>query len=211
MERLTPARIVEEAIALADRDGLDALSMRKLAAALGVDPMSIYHHHRDKERLLDAMADALVAAIVVPERTGDWRADLRTLLLSARATMLRHPWSARLLESRVQPGGATIAHVDRVLGILRAGGLSLALAHSALHLLGTRLLGFSDNLFDDSPSDVDPGLVAAQARAWAPTLPNVAELSLAASHDGVLGACDDDAEFAFALDVMIEGLERRVS
>jgi AcrR family transcriptional regulator len=207
-ERLSRERIVAEAIVLADRDGLDALSMRRLAASLEVDPMSLYHHVRDKEALLDAMGDALVARIERPEAAGEWTVQLRGLILAARAVMLRHPWSARVLQSRVQPGAATIAHIDAVLGILR-GGVSLEVAHHALHVLGSRVLGFSENLFDDAPSETDPALVAAQARAWAPTLPHVAELALAATHDGVLGTCDDDVEFAFALDLILDGLHRR--
>ena len=210
-ERLSRERIVDTAIALADRDGLDALSMRRLAGELGVDPMSLYHHVRDKEALLDAIGDALVASAERPEPTGDWGDRLRALILAMRATLLRHPWSARVLESRVQPGPATIAHIDAVLGILREGGLSVELAHHALHALGTRVLGFSDNLFDEAPAETDPALVAAQARAWAPTLPHVAELAVAATHDGALGTCDDDAEFAFALDLIIEGLQRRAA
>ncbi|WP_309714007.1 TetR/AcrR family transcriptional regulator C-terminal domain-containing protein [Pseudolysinimonas sp.] len=209
-DRLSRARIVADAVALADRDGLDAVSMRKLATGLGVDPMSIYNHVRDKGDLLDGMADAVVAAIepVAPAETG-WQAELSTLILSARREMLRHPWSASVLGSRSQPGPATLTHVDRVLGILRGGGLSLELAHHALHVLGSRILGFDESLFDDTaPADVDPALVAAQARAWAPTLPHVAELALAANHDGVLGACDDDGEFRFALDLILDGLER---
>jgi AcrR family transcriptional regulator len=173
--------------------------------------MSLYHHVRDKEALLDAMGDALVARIERPEQAGEWDAQLRALILAARATMLRHPWSARVLDSRAQPGAATIGHIDAVLGILRDGGVPLELAHHALHVLGTRVLGFSDNLFDDAPTEADPALVAAQARAWAPTLPHVAELALAATHDGVLGACDDDDEFAFALDLILDGLRRRAA
>jgi AcrR family transcriptional regulator len=212
-DRLSRARIVAEAIALADRDGLDAVSMRKLATGLGVDPMSLYNHVRDKDDLLDGMADAVVAAIEpVAPTEGGWRAELAALILSARREMLRHPWSAVVLGSRVQPGPATIAHVDRVLGIMRAGGVSLELAHHALHALGSRILGFDATLFDDTaPADADPALVAAQARAWAPTLPHVAELALAANHDGVLGVCDDDGEFRFALDLILDGLERHRS
>lgn len=210
-DRLNRTRIVADAIALADREGLDAVSMRRLANGLGVDPMSIYNHVRDKGELLDGMADAVVAEIEPVSATdGGWPADLRTLILSARRTMLRHPWSARVLESRPQPGPATLAHIDRVLGIVRGGGLSLEMAHHTLHVLGSRILGFSDNLFDDSvPAETDPDLIAAQARAWSATLPHIADLSLAATHDGVLGACDDDDEFVFALDIILDGLESR--
>src|SRR5690606_33329518 len=141
-ERLSRERIAAEAIALADRDGIDGLSMRPLAAALEVDPMSLYHPLRDKGALLDALADALAAQIEVPTPQGEWSDQLRALILAARAPMLRHPWSARVLDSRDQAGPATVAYIDRVLGILRTGGVSLELAHHALHALGSRVLGF---------------------------------------------------------------------
>src|SRR6478752_6318124 len=93
---LTPERIVDAAIAMADRDGLDGLSMRRLGAELGVDPMSIYHHVRDKDRLLALMIDRVVTDIH-PVRDGEWTDVLRRTLLGARGTMLRHPWAAKVL------------------------------------------------------------------------------------------------------------------
>lgn len=200
-------------IALADAEGLDALSMRRLAGGLGVNPMSLYHHVRDKDALLDAMLDAVVAGITADDaplrRPSEWAARLRALLLAARTTMLRHPWAVQVLQQRDVPTPSTLRHIDRVLGLLRGGGCSVDLAHHALHLLGSRILGFSQDLFDDAPDDADPALRAAQAGALAATMPHVAELAVAATHDGGLGGCDDDAEFAFALDVILEGLERR--
>jgi AcrR family transcriptional regulator len=212
--RLSRDAIVAAGIGLADADGLDALSMRRLAAELGVNPMSLYHHLRDKDALLDAMLDAVVAGIEADDaplaRPSDWTARLRDLLLAARATMLGHPWAVQVLAQRDVPTPSTLRHVDRVLGLMRGGGCSVDLAHHALHLLGSRILGFSQDLFDDAPDDaVDPAVRAAQAGAWAAVMPHVAELALAATHDGGLGGCDDDAEFAFALDVILEGLERR--
>lgn len=211
--RLSRDAIVATGIALADAEGLEALSMRRLATALGVNPMSLYHHVRDKDALLDAMLDAVVAGITADDaplaRPSDWTTRLRDLLLAARTTMLGHPWAVQVLQQRDVPTPATIRHVDRVLGLLRGGGCSVGLAHHALHLLGSRILGFSQDLFDDKAGDAGPEVRAAQAAAWAATLPHVAELALAATHDGGLGGCDDDAEFAFALEVILEGLERR--
>lgn len=208
---LTPERIVETAIAMADRDGLDGLSMRRLGAELGVDPMSAYHHVRDKDRLLALMLDAVVAGIR-PVRDGEWTDALRGTLLEARSTMLRHPWAAKVLAAGVEPTPAVIAHVDAVVGIMRAGGLSLSLAHHALHVLGSRILGFSQDLFDDAAEPrPDAAAREAQALAWADTLPHIAELARAADHDGGLGGCDDDEEFAFAIDLIIDGLARRSS
>lgn len=215
--RLSREAIVAAAVALADRDGLDRLSMRRLGQELGADPMSVYHHLRDKGALLEAMVDAVVAGITPDDSPDDspddqpaWTDDLRALILGARRTMLRHPWAVRVLQERATPTPATLRHLDRVLGAMRRGGCSVELSHHALHLLGSRVLGFSQDLFDDSPDTrADPADLAAQFGAWAEAYPHVVELAFAVSHDGGLGGCDDDAEFAFALDLLLDGLERR--
>lgn len=196
------------AVGLADRDGVPALSMRRLGQELGVDPMSLYTHVRDKDDLLDAVVDQVIAQIEPRLVPGDWAASLRGTLLSARAAMLRHPWAPRLVVERQAATPAALRHVDAVLGVLRGGGFPLELAHHALHVLGSRILGFDQSPFDDS---TQPGAAPDPARvqAWVATLPHVAELALAATHDGALGACDDDEEFAFALDLILDGLERR--
>ena len=203
--RLSRDGIVAAAIELADRDGLDALSMRRLAQHLGVDPMSIYYHVSDKETLLGEMADAVAAAIPYVPADGEWTGRLRTLIMEARRAMLRHPWAVRVFEGRTTPTPAVLHHIERVLAVMRGGGCSVDLSHHALHLLGSRILGFSQDLFDDSPG-AEP---APEAAAWGESMPHVAELAAAVTHGGALGGCDDDGEFAFALDLLLEGLERR--
>ncbi|MFE9184976.1 TetR/AcrR family transcriptional regulator [Micromonospora haikouensis] len=236
--RLSREAIVAAAIGLADRDGLAGLSMRRLAQHLGVDAMSIYYHLRDKDTLLAAMVDAVAAEIEVDGETeaaavggggtgvggeaaagsgpagagapGPWTDQLRALIMRARRTMLRHPWAARVLEARDTPTPAVLRHIERVLAVLRGGGCSVSLSHHALHLLGSRILGFSQDLFDDSPdTPATEAETAAQAAAWAESMPHIAELAVAVSHSGALGGCDDEDEFAFALDLLIEGLDRR--
>jgi len=205
--RLSREGIVAAAIELADRDGLAALSMRRLAQHLGVDAMSIYYHVRDKDTLLAAMADAVVAQIgYEPIKADKWDQQLRALIMAARQTMLSHPWAARVLEGRDQPTPAVLTHLERVLAIMRAGGCSVDLGHHAIHLLGSRILGFSQDLFDDDPDTSPPPEALA---AWAETMPHIVELATAVTHDGALGGCDDDGEFAFALDLLLDGLERR--
>jgi AcrR family transcriptional regulator len=202
-------RIVERAIEIADRDGLAGLSMRRLGAELGADPMSVYHHVKDKKTLLGLMADGVVAEIT-PVLGDDWAGALRATVLSARRTMLTHTWAAQVVIEADEPGPATLAYLDAVFGILRRGGLSLDLTHHAIHLLGSRVLGFSQDLFDDkAAARPDQPMREQQAAQWAAALPYVAELAGAAQHGGALGGCDDDFEFAFALDVIIEGLQRR--
>jgi AcrR family transcriptional regulator len=207
---LSRDRIVAEAVALADEEGLDGVSMRRLAQRLSVDPMSLYNHVGDKDDLLDAMADAVVAEIVPPARTGDWPTDLRATILAARARLLRHPWAVAVISRPGEPRPATLTYMDGIMDILRSGGVSLDLTHHALHVLGSRVMGFSQDLFVDSSADQpDPAAVAAMAAAFAATHPRVAEMVVGVSHDGGLGGCDDDTEFAFALDLILDGLVRR--
>ena len=209
--KLTRDGIVAAAVALADEDGLSGLTMRRLADHLGVDAMSIYYHVRDKDTLLAAMTDAVAAEIGTGDSpaSGPWIEQLRDLVMRAREVMLRHPWAARVLEGRDTPGPGVLAHLDRVLGVMRGGGCSLDLCHHAIHLFGSRLFGFSQDLFDDSADASPPP--PEQAAAWAATMPHIAELAGAVSHSGALGGCDDDTEFAFALDLLLDALERRRS
>ncbi|MFY7067011.1 TetR/AcrR family transcriptional regulator [Nocardiopsis changdeensis] len=206
---LTREGIVGVAIRVADADGPAAVSMRRIAQELGVDPMSLYRHIGAKDGLLDLMTDTVVAGI---ERVGPgatWVETAREQMLAARRTMLRHPWTAEVIKARPEPTPAALRYVDTVLGILRGGGLSLELTHHALHALGSRILGFSQDLFDDGAADTPPEVAAAQAAALAPEMPWVAEMITGSAHEGALGGCDDDAEFVFSLDLILEGLERR--
>ena len=207
---LSRDRILAVAVELADEGGIATLSMRRLAQRLGVDPMSLYNHVRDKEDLLDGLAETIVGEIEAPPVTDDWRSTLAATILAARSTMLRHPWAAGVIESRATPGPATMRHMEVVLRTLRDGGFSVDLAHHALHVLGSRVLGFSQDLFDDRAADEpDPDEAARMARAWATAFPSIAELAMAVRHDGGLGGCDDDVEFRFGLDLILDGLEER--
>jgi AcrR family transcriptional regulator len=203
--RLSREGIVTVAVELADRDGLDALSMRRLAQHLGVDAMSIYYHVRDKKTLLGEMADAVASEIPEAPADGPWTDRLRSLITGARQVMLSHPWAVRVFTDRATPTPAVLRHLERVLAVMREGGCSVDLGHHAIHLLGSRVLGFSQDLFDDSP---DAAPAAPPDPAWAATMPHIAELAAAATHDGALGACDDEVEFAFGLDLLLDGLER---
>ncbi len=211
--RLSRDEIVETAIAVADREGLEAVSMRRLGAELDANPMSLYHHVGDKDGLLGAMLDAVVGRIAPdwpgPGDTDAWIDDLRSVILAARRVMVAHPWAAGVVEGRTA-SGAVLVHIERLLAILRGAGCDVNLSHHALHLLGSRMLGFSQDPFT-VPSGQGPASPerAAQYRTWIQTLPRVVEMATAAAHDGGMGGCDDEEEFAFALDVLLDGLERR--
>ena len=139
---LSRDRIHAAALQLADRDGLRGLSMRAVAQALGVEAMSLYHHVRGKEALLDGLVDAVFAEFHLPVVGGDWRAEMRSRSRSAREAMKRHPWAIGLMDSRRTPGPETLRHHDAVLGCLRAAGFSLALTGHAAALLDAHLYGF---------------------------------------------------------------------
>ena len=207
---LTRTRVLEAAIDLADRDGIDAVSMRRLGQELGVEAMSLYTHVKSKDDLLDGMADAVVARIPTSRHAAGWHETLRATILGARAEMLRHPWTARIVETRSAPGPATVGYMDGVARILFEGGFTADLAHHALHVLGSRVLGFGQDLFDDG-AEVDPAVASAAARQLAAVYPSVGAIAMAASHEGGLGGCDDDVEFSFGLDIILDGLERERS
>jgi AcrR family transcriptional regulator len=205
--QLTRERVVAAAIQFADRDGIEAISMRKLAQELDVEAMSLYTHVRNKDDLLDGMVDAVVSEIPMSADGPDWKASLRVMVLAARSVVLRHPWAARTIETRTAPGPGVLGYVNAVIGLLREGGFSIAHAHHALHILGSRVLGFTQDLFDDS-GDLDPETAASLANELGASHPYIVEMALAVTHTGALGPCDDDVEFELALDFILDGLAR---
>lgn len=202
---LSRERVLRAAVAFADGAGTDAISMRKLAQELGVVPMALYKHVANKDELLDGMVD-LVVGEIGPPGAGEWRLTMRAHILAARRVLLRHPWAAGVIQSRTSPTPAVLGHLDSMARLFRTGGFSVALTHHAMHAMGSRLLGFSQELFDDTAADPDPALLQQLARAY----PHIAELAGAVGHDAAstVGNCDDQAEFEFALDLLLDGLDR---
>ena len=211
-EPLTRERILRAAVALADEGGAESLSMRRLAQELRVVPMALYKHVANKDELLDGMIDVVVAEIDPPIEGAGWKTTMRERILSARRALLRHPWASRVLESRGEPTPTVIAYLDSMMGVFLDGGFSVDLMHHAMHVMGSRMLGFSQELFDDAASM--PAEEAAEVWSqMADVYPNIAKLIPVAigTHEGpVVGAgCDDQFEFEFALDLVLDGLERR--
>lgn len=213
-ERRTPlnrVRVLQAAVDLADREGIDALSMRRLGGELGVEAMSLYNHVAGKEDILDGMVDLIIGEIDPAPDDGDWKHALRSRILSARRVMLRHPWASSVITSRKEASQVMMKYMDSVGGMMMAGGFSVDLMHHAFHALGSRVLGFSQELFDDSSPDVDPDQMAIMARQMANEFPNIVAVMDQIQHDdaSVVGSgCDDQWEFEFALDLMLDGLER---
>ncbi|MFF9775844.1 TetR/AcrR family transcriptional regulator C-terminal domain-containing protein [Streptomyces sp. NPDC013978] len=211
---MSRGRVLDTAVALADEGGVDALSMRKIAQALGVVPMALYKHVANKSELLDGMIDVLVGEIDPPVAGVGWKVAIRGRVLSARRMLLRHPWAPGVIESRIKarttPTPVVMEYLDSMIGIFRAGGFSLDLTHHAMHVMGSRLLGFSQELFEDS-SGREPDPDALPPEEMAARYPHITALAMAVAHDrdSIVGSgCDDQFEFEFALDLTLDGLER---
>ncbi len=139
---LSRKRAIEQAVALADADGIAKLTMRHLAQALGVEAMSLYHHVSNKDDILNGMIYYIFEQIEVPEPNADWQTVMRRRADSMRVTLKRHRWAIGLLESRKTPGVATLRHHDAVIGCLRYAGFSLPLTAHAYALLDSYIYGF---------------------------------------------------------------------
>jgi AcrR family transcriptional regulator len=203
-------RVLQAAVTLADEAGIDALSMRSLAQELGVVPMALYKHVANKDELIDGMVDCVVGEIDPPVTDADWENAVRRRILSARRALLHHPWSFRVIASRTSATPAVLAYTDSIIGMFRAGGFSVELTHHVMHALGRRMWGFTWELFDDSPS-LDADARAARRREMAGRYPHLAEIALPAAQDGapMVGPdCDQQFEFEFALDLLLDGFER---
>ena len=140
---LSRDHVLEGAVALADDIGIEALTIRKLANALGTTPMTIYYYVSSKEEIVDGMVERVFAEIEKPSTEGDWLAALRQRCISARAVLNRHRWAAPLMESRTAPGPENLGHHEAVLACLRRGGLSWQMTAHAYAILDAFIYGYS--------------------------------------------------------------------
>ncbi|MDR6558779.1 AcrR family transcriptional regulator [Arthrobacter pascens] len=213
---LNRGRVLAAAVALADDAGIDSLSMRRLAQELGVVPMALYKHVANKEELLDGMVEAMIGEIDPPAGGADWKNTVRLRVLSARQALLRHPWARPVLESRTNKTPTVLGYMDSFAGMFLAGGFSADLTHHVMHALGSRMWGFTQELFDSPDGWTVEAVVPAEAQAamfrqMAEQFPNIAAIATTTAHDegSVVGTgCDDQFEFEFALDLLLDGFER---
>jgi AcrR family transcriptional regulator len=210
---LSRDRVLGAAVRLADEAGIDAVSMRRLAQELGVVPMALYKHVAHKDELLDGMVDVVIGEFDAPDPSLDWPAAVRGRVLSARRAVLRHPWARQAIESRTRRTAAVLGYMDAVAGTFRAGGFSADLTHHVMHALGNRIWGFSPELFDEAPGGEarapSPEEQAAVAAEFAQRYPHILEIALAATEGSGAGqGCDEQFEFEFALDLLLDGFDR---
>lgn len=212
---LSRDRVLGTAVVLADSVGIEALSMRRLAQELGVVPMALYKHVANRDELVDGMVDLVLGGIEPAAATADWRDAVRRRVLSAREAVVRHPWARKAIESRTRRTPTVLAYMDSLAGMFRAGGFSPDLTHHAMHALGNRMWGFSPELFEEphDPSAPAPSPEQQQAMAaeFAERFPHILEIATAATQGDlsrVGGGCDEQFEFEFALDLLLDAFER---
>ncbi len=205
---LTRDLALSTALSLADRDGLDGLSMRRLAEELRVEAMSLYHHVANKEAILDGMVDLVFAEIEMPRADLEWKEAMRRRMSSVREVLLRHRWALRVLESRKSPGPMTLAHHDAVIGCLRRGGLSVRLAAHAFAVLDAYVFGFVHTeltLPFQGEQETQEVVAAMFGQIPAGALPHLVELT----REIVLQpGYSFSNEFPFGLALILDGLER---
>ena len=213
---LTKERVLEKAIALADKDGIESLSMRKLGHALGVEAMSIYNHVENKGELVGLMVDRVIEGFELPDDEPRWDKAIRRCAISAHDLLLEHPWACglALVPSDLQlVGGPRIRYMDWLLRRLREAGFSAELAYSAYHTLDSHIFGFTlwqlghakaAELLAPAGEDMQEWAARflEQMRPQFPYLAEHGDLHMAA------GARDGRLEFEFGLDLILDGLRK---
>ncbi|WP_207208142.1 TetR/AcrR family transcriptional regulator C-terminal domain-containing protein [Nocardioides glacieisoli] len=206
------------AVAIADAEGVSALTMRRVASAVGVEAMSLYHHLPNKEALLDGVVDTVVGEIherleaeVSAPAADDWRVTLRQRFLTARTVMLRHPWAPGLIGTRSAVPASIYGLYEALLATMVGAGFSYHVAHRALHTFGSMPLGFVQELFSPAAAGADEADDDLEAMAEA--FPHLTAMVAAEVHDAadaVLGWCDSQTEFEFTLDLLLDGFARQL-
>ncbi len=210
-EQRTPLwreRVLRAAMAHADEGGLETFTMRKLAQALGVAPMSLYRHVANKDDLVDGIVDLVFDEIDLPAAGAEWKGAMRQRAISVRQALARHRWAIGLMESRRNPGPANLRHHDAVIGSLRAGGFDIAMAAHAYSLLDGYIYGFAMtkmNLPFDSSEEVAE---VAQGMLEPFPLDEYPHLLEMLTQHVMKPGYDFGNEFEYGLDLILDGLER---
>jgi AcrR family transcriptional regulator len=211
--QLSAERVLKAAVELADREGIEAVTMRRLADELGAGAMSLYHHVPNKDALLDGMVDRVFAEIEPPSTDLEWKEALRRRAISTREALRRHPWAVGRMESTKSPGPADLRLHDAVLGCLRHAGFSIPMAVQAYSVQDAYIYGFAmqEKTLNFGPAEEFAEVaqervqeiesrMADVARAY----PNLAEVVGGYVAKGGFGATE---AFEFGLDVILNGLD----
>ena len=210
--KLTRARILDAAVAIADREGVDGLSMRKIGRSLGVEAMSLYNHVSNRDDILDGLADVFVSELaecVVARPSSDWRSSLEAYASAMRTALKAHPWASQVLESRSGTSEIRMRHHDAVIGIYRRAGFSIALAQRAYLAVDSYVYGFA---LQEASWAVDEADVPDAIASIATPTGQFPYLNEMMSFAAKAASKNPDAPvlyaFDFGLDLILDGLER---
>jgi AcrR family transcriptional regulator len=204
---LSRERVLRAALALADTGGIESLTMRKLGQDLDVEAMSLYNHVANKDDILDGIVDLVFSEIALPSGRADWKPAMRKRALSAHEALLRHPWAPSLMQSRTNPGPATLRHHDSVLGSLRNAGFTLVMAAHAVSVIDGYVYGFALQQINiplqsrEQVAEVGENIL----RQLAGEYPHLAEMI---TKHAMKPGYDYAKEFGFGLDLILDGLDR---
>jgi AcrR family transcriptional regulator len=203
---LSRERVLHAAIRLADEEGIESLSMRKLAQALGVQAMSLYNHVANKDDLLDGIVDKVVSEIEVPDLGVDWQTAMQRRATSAHAVLLRHPWATMPLVSRVNVGPAMLRYVDATLGCLVQAGFSFEMADRVWNAIDSHIYGFTLQELNFPFESEEYSEAAKNGLSLIPAdkYPYLNKLT----HDVMEGRYDGLHDFEFGLELILNGLDR---
>jgi AcrR family transcriptional regulator len=208
---LSRERILQAALDMADSAGLDALTMRALGQALDVEAMSLYNYVEDKDDLLTGIVDLVLSEIDLAPVADDWRSDMRATAVSAHEALLRHPWAPRLILSPTSARMITtrMGYIESILERLRSAGFTPEAASRGYHALDSHILGFTIwQLGHTLPADTPPDFIDTMMRRLTPeTFPYLIE-HVAVHMKSSEG--EEEGEFEFGLDLILDGLERYV-
>ncbi len=205
--RLSKERVLRAAVALADRRGIESLTMRKLADELGAGAMSLYYHLPNKDALLDGMVDIVFSEIELPPGGADWKTAMRERAISAREALSRHRWAIGLMETRTSPGPANLRHHDAVLACLRKARFSVEMAVHAYSALDAYIYGFAlqeKSMPFETPEESAEVAEMIVQQMPADEYPYLREVAIKLGESGYSYA----DEFEFGLDALLDGLER---
>jgi AcrR family transcriptional regulator len=204
---LTKDRVLRTAVGLADGAGIEAVSMRRLAAELGVVPMALYKHVESKEELLDGMVDLVFEDIEDPTGDTDWKAAMCRRAISTRQALKRHGWAIGRMESRTNPGPANLRHHNAVMGCLREAGFSFDMAVHAYSVLDSYIYGFA--LQEQTLPFQTPGEHIEVLEKKAQTIGDLTPYPylIEAAANITQSGYDYADEFEWGLELILEGLE----
>jgi TetR/AcrR family tetracycline transcriptional repressor len=206
---LSRAAIVERALSVMDTDGPDAVTIRRLAQEFGVTPMALYWHVANKDELLDAMGDALLASVVTPPKAGSWSAQLRAVVEALVAAMAPHPAAAELVLPRILVTEPGLRITEHTLALLENAGFSREQAADLARMglqLAMMLVSQRPGAESQAGRDERDALLAAK-RAHIAGLPADSYPHVRAAATALTDCTDESAYYGFGIDLYVEGAQ----